>query len=353
MEDRTPTPEHHRDYDTIQTVGVLGAGSWGTALAKVLADKGYRVRLWVHESDLVTDINTRHENTLYLPGFTLPPTLTATHSIPEALDGCDMILSVSPSHVLRQVISQAAPYIPVGVPIVSASKGIENESLMLVSEILQDVLPIRCHPYLAYLSGPSFAKEVASEMATAVVIASYSHQLAVKIQHVFHAPFFRTYTSQDVIGVEIGGALKNVIAIAAGVAAGLGLGYNAMAAVITRGLNEITRLAVRLGANPLTLQGLSGMGDLVLTCTGSLSRNRTVGYKLGQGQTLEEILGEMREVAEGFHTSRAVHDLAERLGVDMPIATEVYNVLHRGKRAQEAMQDLLARQLKEEMSLYG
>jgi len=353
MNDRTPTPQHFRDYDRIHKIAVLGAGSWGTALAKLLADKGYDVSLWAYERELVESINTTHINDLYLPSAVLPANLRATNDIAEALTGCDMILSVSPSHVVRHVMGQASEHIPVGVPIVSASKGIENESLKLVSDILEDVLPVRCHPYLAYLSGPSFAKEVAAQQPTAVVIASYSHQLAVKIQHVFHAPFFRTYTSQDVVGVEIGGALKNVVAIAAGVAAGMGLGHNAMAAVLTRGLNEIARLAVRRGANPLTLQGLSGMGDLVLTCTGPLSRNRTVGFKLGEGMSIDAILGEMRMVAEGVKTSQSVHDLAAELGVDMPISEAVYQVIYQGQSATEAVKGLMARELKVEMQLYA
>ena len=348
-----PTPEHDRDQHSIRSIGVIGAGSWGTALARLLAVKGYDVRMWVYEPDLVTTINAQHVNTLYLPGYTLPDNLIATNDLREALTGRDMILQVLPSHVVRRVMAEAADHIPVGIPIVSASKGIENDSLMLVSEILEDVLPIRCHPYLAYLSGPSFAKEVAAEMATAVVIASYSQQLAHKLQHVFHSPYFRTYSSHDVIGVEVGGALKNVIAIAAGAAAGLGLGHNAMAGVITRGLNELTRLAVRKGANALTLSGLAGMGDLVLTCTGNLSRNRTVGYKLGQGMTLEQILGEMNMVAEGIKTSKSVYDLSQRLDVEMPISEQVYQVVHEGKSVKQGMQDLLSRDLKAEMSLFA
>ncbi|MEL6180707.1 MAG: NAD(P)H-dependent glycerol-3-phosphate dehydrogenase [Myxococcota bacterium] len=353
MASQQPTPEHDRDTHRIHSIGVIGAGSWGTALARLLAVKGYDVRMWVYEPDLVTTINTTHENTLYLPGFTLPDNLIATHDLREALTDRDMILQVVPSHVVREVMTQAAPHIPVGVPIVSASKGIENESLMLVNEILEEVLPIRCHPYLAYLSGPSFAKEVAADKATAVVIASYSKQLAQKLQYAFHTPTFRTYTSHDVIGIEVGGALKNVIAIAAGAAAGLGLGHNAMAGVITRGLNELTRLAVRKGANALTLSGLAGMGDLVLTCTGNLSRNRTVGYKLGQGLTLEQILSEMNMVAEGVKTSKSVHDLAHQLGVEMPISEQVYQVLYADKSAKQAVHDLLARDLKAEMSLFS
>ncbi len=347
-----PSSEHLRDHEVITRIGVLGAGSWGTALAKLLADKGYPVQIWAYESDVVRAINEEHENAAYLPGFKLPDNLTATGSIKDAVSDKDMILSVSPSHVLRHVMSEAAPYIPVGVPIVSASKGIENDTLLLVSEILEEVLPIRCHPYLAYLSGPSFAKEVAANMPTLVVIASYSANLAEKIQHTFMTDTFRAYTSHDVIGVECGGALKNVIAIGAGAVSGMGLQHNSMAAMITRGLNEITRLAVRKGANPLTLAGLAGMGDLVLTCTGGLSRNRTVGVKLGQGQTIEEILAEMKMVAEGVRTSRSVYDLSRKLQVEMPICEQVYHVLHEGRPAAEAVRQLLARDPKQEMRFY-
>ena len=345
--------QHNRDHDTIFNIGVIGAGSWGTALANLLAHKGYNVELWAYEPEVVKSINERHENKVYLPGFTLPENLTASNSIASVAKNKDMILSASPSHVLRRVMSEARDHIPVGVPIVSASKGIENDSLMLVSEILEDVLPIRCHPYLAYLSGPSFAKEVASNTPTLVVIASFSKQLAKKIQHIFLSETSRTYTSHDVVGVECGGALKNVIAVASGVVTGLGFGHNATAAIVTRGLNEITRLAVRKGANPLTLAGLSGMGDLVLTCTGGLSRNRTVGLKLGQGLTLEEILADMTMVAEGIKTSRSVYNLSRKLDVEMPICDEVYRVLHEGKPVARAIETLMSRDVREEMRFYS
>lgn len=348
-----PSREHERDHEAILNIGVVGAGSWGTALADLLASKGYAVRIWAYEDEVVAGINERHANDMYLPGFTLSHNLTATRDLRDAVVGKDMILCASPSHVLRRVMTQAAPHIPVGVPIVSASKGIENESLMLVSEIFEDVLPMRCHPYLAYLSGPSFAKEVAQQSPTLVVIASYSPQLATKIQHVFLTDTFRTYTSHDVVGVECGGALKNVIAIASGAVAGLGFGHNAMAAIITRGLAEITRLAVHKGANPLTLSGLAGMGDLVLTCTGGLSRNRTVGYKLGQGMTLDEILKDMNMVAEGIKTSKSVYHLSQRLGTETPICDEVYRVLHEDKPVHDAIRTLMSRLPKPEMQFYS
>lgn len=330
-------------------IGVIGAGSWGTALAKLLSDKGYNVTLWAYEAELVQAINEQHENTFYLPGFTLGPTLRATGDLEECVTGKDLILTVPPSHVVRRTLSEVADKIPNGVPIVSASKGIENDSLMLVSEILEDVLPDRCHPYLCYLSGPSFAKEVAAHKPTAVTIASYNHKLAAGVQKTFSTDVFRCYTTYDVVGVEIGGAVKNVIAIASGALSAMDMGHNATAGMITRGLTEITRLAVKMGANPLTLSGLAGMGDLVLTCTGGLSRNRTLGFKLGQGMKLAEILAETNTVAEGVKTSQSVYDLSRKIDVEMPIAEEVYQVIHEDKSTHQAVRDILTRDLRREM----
>lgn len=310
--------------------------------------------MWCYDDGLAETINTEHENTMYLPGFTLPGTLSATDDLHEAVHGRDMIVSVSPSHVVRHVMGQIADDIADCVPIVSATKGIENDSLMLVSDILEDVLPSRLHPYLSYLSGPSFAREVAAQKPTAVTVASYNFKLAVEVQKVFSTERFRAYTTPDVIGVEVGGAIKNVIAIAAGAVSSMELGHNGMAGMITRGLSEITRLGVRLGANPLTLSGLAGMGDLVLTCTGGLSRNRRVGEKLGQGMTLQQILDDMNMVAEGVKTSESVFNLSQRLGLDLPIVDQVYRVVHEGKPATQAVTDLMARELKPElMGLYG
>ena len=331
-------------------IGVIGGGSWGTALAKLLVDNGNEVSLWCYEPELVETINETGINEMYLPGYQLGDNLTATNDIHECVAGKELILSVPPSHVVRKVISQVADDIPVGVPIVSATKGIENDTLMLVSDILEDILPQRCHPYLCYLSGPSFAKEVAARKPTAVTVASYNHKLAMKVQEVFSNDVFRCYTSFDVVGVEVGGALKNVIAIASGAISAMDLGLNASSGMITRGLNEITRLAVRLGANPLTLSGLSGMGDLVLTCTGGLSRNRTLGQKLGQGMSLQQILDDMNMVAEGVKTSKSVYDLSNKLEVEMPISEQVYKVIHEDKNAQLAVRDLLGRDLKREMA---
>ena len=329
-------------------VGVIGAGSWGTALAFLLADRGHDVTLWAYERECADAINEGNENTLYLPGIALPKNLRATRDLEQACYKQDMIVSVTPSHVTRKVLTDAAAYLPRHVPIVNATKGIENESLMTISEILEEVLPIELHPYLAYLSGPSFAREVASRHPTAVVVASYSERLARRVQEAFHHHYFRVYRSNDVIGVEIGGSLKNVIAIAAGAADGMGFGHNSRAGLISRGLAEMSRLAVARGANPLTLAGLAGMGDLVLTCTGELSRNRTVGAKLGQGMSLRAILDDMKMVAEGVKTAKSVHDMALGMGVDLPICEAVYQVLYEDKAPAQALSDLMSRELKRE-----
>jgi glycerol-3-phosphate dehydrogenase (NAD(P)+) len=330
-------------------IGVIGGGSWGTALAHLLANKGHDISMWCHDDGLVDIINEEHENTKYLPGFELPEQLVATEDLHECVRDRDMIVTVSPSHVTREVLERVADELPTAVPIVSATKGIENETLMTISEVLEDVLPGRCHPYLAYLSGPSFAKEVVDRRPTAVTIASYNHRLAVHVQETFSCDYFRCYTTHDVIGVELGGAVKNVIAIAAGAAESMELGHNSTAGMITRGLAEITRFGSRLGANPLTLSGLAGMGDLVLTCTGGLSRNRQVGQKLGKGKKLEQILDEMDMVAEGIKTSKSVYDLSNELGVEMPICEEVYQVIYEGKEPRQSVADIMNRELKPEL----
>ena len=329
-------------------IGVIGAGSWGTAIAKLMAECGHQVTLWAFEEEVVEQINGTQENRTYLPGFELPDAITATGDLSLTVKDAQAVFSVSPSHVVRQVMKEVGPYIPDSVPIISASKGIENESLMTVSEILEDVLPVRFHPYLSYLSGPSFAKEVAQKMPTAVVVASFSEKLANRVQSLFKVPYFRVYTTTDVMGVELGGALKNVLAIGVGVAAGKGFGANTRAGMITRGLNEMARLGMQRGANPLTLMGLSGMGDLVLTCSSPLSRNRTVGEMLGKGRSLQEILEEMKMVAEGVKTARSVHFLAQRHGVEMPICHQIYTVLYEDKPVDKAIDELISRPLKRE-----
>lgn len=334
-------------------IGVIGGGSWGTALAKLLADKGYNVELWCFEKEVADSINQEHENKMYLSGFQLPGNLTATNDPKQCVQNKELVLTVPPSHALRLVLEQIKNDIPQGIPIVSASKGIENGTLMLISDVLEDVLPIQYHPYLAYLSGPSFAKETAEQKPTAVTVASYNHKVAEHVQRVFSTDYFRVYTTYDVVGVEVGGALKNVIAIASGAISALELGHNSTAGMITRGLAEMTRIATRLGANPLTLSGLSGMGDLVLTCTGGLSRNRTLGYKLGKGKKLNEIIAETNTVAEGIKTSKSVYDLSKLLGVEMPISDQVYQIIHEDKDARQAVKDIMSRELKREMLGYN
>jgi len=327
---------------------VLGAGSWGTALAKLLADQGHPTRLWARRKVMADAIQGQRENQAYLPGFPLPDMLETTSDLAFALEGSDLIVSVVPTHGLREVLQDAAPLFGTKAPIVSATKGIEIDSLMLVSEIFEDMLPESQHRQLAYLGGPSFAKEVAACLPTAVSVAGHDADLVAVAQEAFTTDRFRVYSTEDVVGVELGGALKNVVAIAAGIADGLGFGHNTRAGLITRGLAEISRLAISRGANPLTLAGLSGMGDLVLTCTGDLSRNRNVGLQIGQGKSLQDILGSMQMVAEGVRTTQSAKELSERDGVDMPITQEVYAMLYEDKPPLKAVVDLMARPLRAE-----
>ncbi len=328
---------------------VLGAGSWGTALASVLAGKGYPTTLWGRDAAVLEAVATRRENPRYLPGIPLPPALSATSELARALEGAELVVLAVPSHAVRQVAIEAKRLIHAGTPVVSAAKGIEVETGMTMNEVLEDVLPVPLHPYLCFLGGPSFAKEVARGLPTAVTIAGRWERVARQVQDAFHAKAFRPYTSNDIIGCEIGGCVKNVVAIAAGLSDGMGFGANARAALITRGLAEITRLAVKKGANPLTLSGLAGLGDLVLTCSSELSRNRTVGFGLGQGKSLDQIQKELGQVAEGVRNARSVRDLAVRLGVDMPISIGVYRLLYEDVPAKEVVADLLTRETKPEL----
>ena len=333
-------------------IGVVGAGSWGTALANLLATKGYAVTLWVFEPDLCEILEKENENPVYLPGFRLSKNIIPTTSLARTCLNKEMVVSVTPSHVVRGIISQTIPHLSNESIIVSASKGIENDTLMPMSDVFKSVLPPLLHKQLVFLSGPSFAGEVVKEAPTAVSVASESEEAAQAAQKTFSTPSFRVYTSSDVTGVELGGALKNVIAIAAGASDGLGFGHNTRAALITRGLAEITRLGVRMGANPLTFSGLSGLGDLVLTCTGDLSRNRTVGLKLGRGMTLQDILSEMKMVAEGVKTTKAAYRLAKRCGVEMPITEEIYRLLYEDAPAKDVVTRLMTRDLKCELDSY-
>jgi len=284
----------------------------------------------------------------YLAGCALPGTIVCTADLAGALSDAELVVSVSPSQFVRGVLSMAAPHVPADALLVSASKGVELGTLLRMDEVMDQVLPLRVMERFAVLSGPSFADEVAAGMPTAVVVAGRSSEIAVQVQRIFQTPSFRVYTNTDVVGVEIAGAVKNVIALAAGVASGLGFGHNTLAALITRGLAEITRLGVALGARRETFYGLAGMGDLVLTCTGSLSRNRTVGYRLGKGEPLSRILADMNAVAEGVRTSEAVVGLARRQGVEMPIAEEVHAIVHQGRDPAEALASLMRRDPKPE-----
>jgi len=331
---------------------VIGGGSWGTALAAVLGNNGYDVVIWSYEKDVALALAERHENPRYMPGLPLPEKVTGTHDLAQALAGAELVVAANPSHVTRAVMQQALPHLPKATPIVSATKGIENETLFTMHEVLEDVLPSELHPYLVFLSGPSFAKETVQKMPTAVVVASPWEKMAQRVQRCFSNDYFRVYTSNDVMGVELGGSLKNVCAIAAGISDGMGFGNNTRAAIMTRGLNELVRLAVRKGANPLTLSGLAGMGDLVLTCTGELSRNRTVGLGLGRGQKLQEVLGGMTQIAEGVRTAKSVHDLAAKMEVEMPLHEAVYQILYEDLPPKAALQALTARELKSELQLH-
>ena len=329
---------------------VLGAGSFGTALAKLKAEGGHQVLMWARDPEVVRSINEDNRHPRRLQKVQLPSGLRATHSLAEAVSEGEFIVSAIPTIAVRSVWEEARNEVNPNARILSATKGIECETLMLVSDILKDVLPENLHDNLAYLSGPSFALELARRLPTAVTIAAENPDLCGEIQRMISTDYFRAYATEDVIGVEVGGALKNIIAIGSGAADGLGLGLNSQAGLITRGLAEITRLAVTLGANPLTMAGLAGMGDLVLTCTGNLSRNRTVGYELGQGKSLTEILENLGEVAEGVNTTKAAFQLAQKMDVEMPITAAIHRVLFEGADPRETVFELMGRELKHELA---
>lgn len=335
------------EIDKIMNIGVIGAGSWGTSLANLLAKKGYSVILWAYEHHLVEQMFHNHENNLFLPGVILADNLHFSASLDDVA-GCEVVLLVSPSQVVRSVMEQAVHALRSDAIIVSASKGIENDTLLPMSDVLKEVLPVVLHDRLAFLSGPTFAKEVALEQPSAVVVSAENNEVCDKIQQIFNTTYFRVYTNNDVIGTELGGALKNVIALAAGVSDGLGYGYNTRAALITRGLAEIKKIGVAMGAKAETFAGLAGMGDLVLTCTGDLSRNRAVGIELGKGRQLKEVIAEMSMVAEGVKTTLSTYQLAAKLGVEVPIIAEMYALLYKGKDPRKAVVDLMQRELKSE-----
>jgi len=327
-------------------IGVIGAGSWGTTLADLLARNGHNVTIWAREPEVVESIRQRHINDLFLARSPLDASLAASGDLSEVARGADLLVFATPSHVMRLVANDVAKVLGKEKPtIASVSKGLEPGTLDLLTDVLDEVFP-KCP--VGALSGPTFAQEVYQRQPTAMVAASRELRAAETAQQALSCAHFRLYTSQDVIGVQLGGALKNVIAIAAGILEGMGLGHNPRAALITRGLAEISRLGEAMGADPMTFAGLAGMGDLVLTATGALSRNRSLGAEIGQGRSVAEILAERRTVAEGVTTARSAVELGKRAGVELPIATEVARVLFEGKAPQQAMRDLMERELKAE-----
>ena len=329
-------------------LAIIGAGGWGTALAITQARANRDVRLWVYEADLAEAMNRDRENSIYLAGVKIPESVQIHHSMCDVVRGCDVVIIAVPSHFYRSVAQQLLPLVAADAVFVSATKGIENDSLMRMSEILEEIARPHFNAKVAVLSGPTFAPEVSRGEPTALVIASSDEALRLQLQAGLSTPRFRLYTNADRTGVELGGAVKNTIAIAAGVADGLGLGSNATAALVTRGLAEITRLVVACGGKRETMAGLAGLGDLVLTAYGNLSRNRRVGVELGRGRTIEEIISSTRMIAEGVKTTKSTVQLAQRLGIEMPIAERMYAVLYEGLRPQEAITDLMERKLKEE-----
>jgi len=330
-------------------IGVVGAGGWGTALAKILADTGERVTLWCHGADSFRQIVETRENRAYLAGICLPAEITVTQSLGEVVSNKRLVICAVPSHVVREVFCRAMDDLAQTTMILCGTKGLEEGSLKTMGELFVDLLGAGRKKNLAFLSGPTFALEVARMLPAAVTVAAADESVAKSIQQILSTQNFRVYTSTDVIGVQIGGVVKNVIAIAAGISDGLSLGQNARAALITRGLAEMTRLAVRMNADPLTLAGLPGLGDLILTCAGDLSRNRAVGLQIARGRSLHEITASTRTVAEGVRNTRSLYALAERLGIDMPIVEQMYQVLYAGKEPADAVRDLMLRSLKPEV----
>ncbi|WP_337170705.1 NAD(P)H-dependent glycerol-3-phosphate dehydrogenase [Gemmatimonas aurantiaca] len=328
-----------------QRCAVIGGGAWGTAIADRLARNGHTTTLWAREADVVEAVNTRHENPRFLAGAALTPALRASSDMADALDGVGLVVYAAPSHVLRPVVASGASFLPAHAVLSVATKGIERETMALMTDVVASAAP--GHPVVA-VSGPSFAVEVAAGQPTAVVAACADADAATLVQSAMSAPEFRVYTSDDVTGVELGGALKNVMALATGILDGLGMGYNPRAALMTRGLAEMTRLGVALGARAETFAGLAGLGDLVLTCTGALSRNRAVGVAIGEGQTLEEALAGKESVAEGVLNTQSAKALADRVGVELPIIDATYRILFEGRAPRAAISELMARELRAE-----
>lgn len=330
-------------------VSIVGAGAFGTALALYCFRLDHRVRVWAYDEGLPERVEAEGENPIYLPGVPVPKEIPFTNDMAEAVRGAELVLLVVPSGFMRSVTEKLAPHLPTEALITSTAKGIEQDTLALMSEVLTETLP-RHAPNAAYLSGPSFAKDMASGLPADVSLASADIDTARHAQAILHSPLLRVYASDDVVGVQLGGALKNVIAVACGAAHGLGLGASAVASLMTRGLAEIARLGVALGANPLTFLGLAGVGDLTLTCTGELSRNRQLGQQLATGKPAKEIIASQKSVAEGYRTSAAVHLLAEREGVEMPISEAVYRVCHEGASLFDEATRLMSRERKDELA---
>ncbi len=330
-------------------VAVLGAGAFGTAFALYCSRLNHRVRVWAYDEGLPERVRSEGENSIYLPGFPVPEEIELTNDMAEALRDAELVLLVVPSAFMRSVTEQAAPHLPPDALITSTAKGIEQDTLALMSEVLHATIPHHAET-ASYVSGPSFAKDMASELPADVSLAAAHIDTARRVQAILHSPLLRVYASDDVIGVQLGGALKNVIAVACGAAHGLGLGASAVASLMTRGLAEIARLGVALGANPLTFLGLAGVGDLTLTCTGDLSRNRQLGQELATGKTAKEILASKKSIAEGYRTSAAVHRLAQRENVEMPISEAVYRVCHEGASLQNEARRLMSRERKDELA---
>lgn len=332
-----------------EKIAVIGAGSWGTAIADLLTRNGSSVMLWARDAELAREINQTHRNPRYLSDSLLPETLQATSDLEDALKGAEIVVLVVPSHAMRSIIKQAKSFLSGRAILLSLTKGIEVDSLKRMSEVIEEELGQDLRQQVAVLSGPNHSEEVIKQIPSATVIASFENEVGRRLQAVFMTPYFRVYTNPDIVGVELGGATKNIIAIAAGISDGLGFGDNTKAALITRGLTEMTRLGVTMGADPLTFSGLSGMGDLIATCTSQHSRNRAVGEELAKGLTLDQIARRTTMIAEGVRTSKAVNELSVRLGIEMPITRNVYEIIHEGKKPLEGVTALMSRGPTEEI----
>ncbi len=334
----------------LKPIGIIGAGGWGIALAKLLSDKGEQVTLWCHGAESYRELLEHRESRTYLAGILLPSSIKFTRSIGTAVTDKSLIICAVPSHAVRGVMASASSYVSSQATVLCGTKGLEEESLKTMGEVLAEIFGDPQRQRHAFLSGPTFAIEVARGLPAAVTVAARHEDIARDIQEIMSTRNFRVYTSTDIVGVQMGGVIKNIIAIAAGISDGLNLGHNARAALITRGLAEMTRLAIRMGADPMTLAGLPGLGDLVLTCAGDLSRNRKVGIQIAQGKSVQEITQGTRMVAEGIRNTRSVYMLARSLGAEMPIVEQMYKVIHEGKKPAEAVRDLMQRSLKPELS---